>query len=164
MLFFLFFINDPATTEIYTLSLQTLFRSLLKERAQCERMMAEIDSEERFIEMARAHSLDTASAANGGDSGLIMRGEGRLGFQSSYFDMKVGEMRIFDTPEGCRLVRSIFYTNPPLPSYEQVRENLKQFLENRREVMLVDRLMKTAGRNIIVERPYLNTTPPTAKP
>lgn len=137
----------------------------LNERAQCERLLVTIGSEDEFIEQAKANSLDAATAANGGDSGLIMWGEGtRTGYELEFFQMKVGEMRIFELPEGCRLVRSIFYVNPPLPPYELVRGELRQFMENRLEVRLVDRLVKSAGRSSTVERPYRAPSSLTAKP
>jgi len=138
---------------------------LLRDRARCEEMMGKIDSEEHFAEMAKVHSLDQATAPSGGESGLIMRGEGtRIGFDLAFFDMKVGEMRIFDTPEGCRLVRSVFYTNPPLPPFEMVRDRIRQFLENRREVMLVDQLVKSASQGMTVDRIYRASPSLTAKP
>lgn len=138
---------------------------LLRDRAQCEELIEKIDSEDRFAEMAKAHSLDQATAPSGGESGLIMRGEGtRAGYDLAFFDMKVGEMRIFDTKEGCRLVRSVFYTNPPLPPFELVRERIREFLENRREVMLVDQLVKNASQGMTVDRIYRASPSLTAKP
>lgn len=130
----------------------------LRNKAQCQRMMERIDSEKKFAELAKDHSLDRSTALQGGDSGLMMRAEGAVrGYQLDYFKMKVGEMRIFDIPGGCLLVRSIFYTKPPLPTYGQVRANLKQFLENREEVMLVENLVRMAGKGVTVKRYYRNS-------
>ena len=130
-------------------------RLLLKKRSDCVRMLRQIDSENAFIVLAKAHSLERETAANGGDSGLIMRGEGRReGYDLEFFKMKVGEMRIFDLPQGCLIVRSIFYTNPPLPPYDSVKGSLRQYLENREEVRLVDRLFKKALRGMKIQRSY----------
>jgi len=130
-------------------------RILLPRRAQCERMMAEIGSEEEFIEMAKARSLDKDTAGEGGDTGLMMRAEGAVeGYELAFFAMEVGEMRVFEVPQGCMLVRSIFYVNPPMPPFAQVKDNIKQYLENRQEVMLVEQLYRRASRGVPVERFY----------
>ncbi len=130
----------------------------LRDKAQCKRMLKQIDSEKKFAELAKNHSLDRSTANQGGDSGLMMRAEGaERGYQLEFFKMKVGEMRIFDVPGGCLLVRSIFYTKPPLPAYGLIRGNLKQYLENREEVMLVENLMQMAGKGVAVKRYYRNS-------
>ena len=130
-------------------------RILLKKRTDCERMLRRIDSENAFIVLAKSHSLERNTAANGGDSGLIMRGEGRRrGYDLAFFKMKVGEMRIFDLPHGCLIVRSIFYTNPPLPPYDSVKGSVRQYLESREEVRLVDKLFKKALRGMTIQRTY----------
>ena len=59
-------------------------------RHECEDMLAKIDSEETFIEMAKVYSLDNLTAANGGDLGYMMYSEHRrdsLGFESEFFEM-----------------------------------------------------------------------------
>ncbi|MEE8434072.1 MAG: hypothetical protein V3S64_04715 [bacterium] len=130
-------------------------RILLKKRADCERMLRRINSEGAFIALAKTHSLERNTAPSGGDSGLIMRGEGRRsGYDLEFFKMKVGEMRIFDLPQGCLIVRSIFYTKPPLPPYDSVKGSLRQYLENREEVRLVDKLFKKALRGMKIQRSY----------
>ena len=130
-------------------------RILLGKRADCVRMLRRIDSEKVFIELAKAHSLERDTAAKGGDSGFIMRGEGRrIGYEMEYFKMKVGEMRIFDLPRGCLIVRLTLYLNPPSPPYEVVKKNLKQFLENRREIRLLEQMFKKALVGMKIQRNF----------
>jgi hypothetical protein len=130
-------------------------RIVLRERAQCEALLGRIASEEQFAREARARSLEKETAAQGGDAGLMMRGEGsRTGYELEFFDMQVGEMRIFDLPGGCVLVRSVFYTNPPLPPFEAVRDDIRRFLETRQEVALIENLFRGARQDIPVERHY----------
>lgn len=128
---------------------------LLKSRPECESLLPSIDSEQTFIKLAQAHSLHRDTGARGGDSGLIMRGEGQgTGHELEFFKMKVGEMRIFDSPQGCLIVRSVFYVNPPLPPYQAVRNSLRRYLENRAEVQLVDQLFKKALQGAKIQRHY----------
>lgn len=130
-------------------------RILLGKRADCVRMLRRIDSENAFIALAKAHSLERDTAANGGDSGFIMRGEGRrIGYEMEYFKMKVGEMRIFNLPQGCMIVRLTFYTNPPPPPYDAVKNNLRRFLESRRQVRLLEELFEKALVGMKIQRNF----------
>lgn len=130
-------------------------RILLRARPQCERLKARIDSEEEFIAAARKHSLDQETRRDGGDVGLMMRGENPPpSYEQQFFDMEVGEMRIFDVPQGCMLVRSVYYVNPPLPPFAAVKNDLMQYLRNRQEVRLVEKLFQQASEHARVERNY----------
>ncbi len=76
--------------------------------------------------------------------------------------MKVGEMRVYDLPRGCLIVRSVFHTKPPLPPYEAVKGNLRQYLENREEIRLVEQLFKKALKGARIERTFRNQRPARA--
>ena len=127
---------------------------LLSSRKECEEMRERVDSEETFIELARAHSLDRESAANGGESGLLMRPEwgGGTGHEMEYFNMQPDEMRIFDVSDGCLLVRQVFYVNPPLPPFENVMEDIRQYLVQDKQARLIEALFDKASRHVVVER------------
>ena len=129
---------------------------LLSSRKECEEMQQRVDSEETFIELARTHSLDEERAANGGDSGLLMRPEwgGGSGHELEYFDMQPDETRIFDVPGGCLLVRQVFYVNPPLPRFENVKEDIRGYLVQVRQAELIEALFAKASRHVTVERLY----------
>lgn len=138
-------------------------RILLAARPQCERLKAQIHSEEEFAAAARRYSLDDETRSEGGDVGLMMRGEGpRKGYELEFFKMRPGEMRIFDVPRGCMLVRSVYYVNPPLPPFSAVRDDLMQYLRNRQEVRLVDQLFRRASGSTRVERFYESAESPAA--
>ena len=135
-------------------------RILLPERARCEALKAQIGSEEEFIAAARKHSLDERTRESGGDVGLMMRGENPpQSYEQEFFAMQRGEMRIFDVPRGCMLVRSVFYVNPPLPPFAAVREQIMAYLRDRQEVALVERLFREAGQGMQVERFYRDASP-----
>ena len=127
---------------------------LLKSNSACEEMMKRIYSEEAFAEMAKAHSLDRASASNGGDLGYMMYSKNSpksLGFELQFFQMKIGEMRIFNSEQGCHLVRVIDIDDPPDPPFEQIREFLLPRLEQIQEQALLQNLIENAARNARVE-------------
>ena len=129
---------------------------LLASRKACEEMQQRVDSDETFMALARKHSLDRESAAAGGDAGLMMRPEeGRGGGRElEYFDMRPGEMRIFDVPQGCLLVRQLLYVNPPLPPFENVKENIRRYLGQAKQAKLLEALFEEAFEQVTVERLY----------
>ncbi len=144
--------NNPTTIRMEHVIVR---RILLPERGQCEQLMARIDSDDTFAEMAKVHSLDKETASLGGLTGLLMRLDGvTQGPELEFFDMKVGEMRVFDVPEGCLLVRSVFFERPPIPPFDEVKDGIKSFLSSKRELELIDQLFEEATQNMQVERFY----------
>lgn len=144
--------NNPTTIRMEHVIVR---RILLLERGQCEQLMARIDSHDTFAEMAKVHSLDKETASLGGLTGLTMRLDGvTQGPELEFFDMKVGEMRVFDVPEGCLLVRSVFFERPPVPPFNEVKDRIKSFLASRQELQLIDQLFEEATQNMQVERFY----------
>ncbi len=125
---------------------------LLKTRQACEAMLAQIDSEATFIEMAKTHSLDATSAAKGGDLGRFMRHPGPLGFEEQWFDMQPEEMRVFVSPQGCHIIRLVERNTPPLPPLEDVRERIQFVLQRDQEIALLRALIDQRGQDMNVER------------
>lgn len=135
-------------------------RIVLAHRSRCEALKASIHSQDEFIAAAKKYSLDKKTRANGGDLGVILRDQVPSGsYEAAFFDMKPGEMRIFDAPPGCVLVRLVSYINPPLPAFKTVREQLIQYLRNRQEDRLIDRLFEEATKDSKVERFYQDNDP-----
>jgi peptidyl-prolyl cis-trans isomerase C len=130
-------------------------RILLPERERCEQLKRQIATEDDFIAAARKMSLDKSTRDSGGDLGLMMRSdEPSDGYEARFFEMKQGEMRVFDVPQGCMLVRSVYYVNPPLPPFSAVREQILQYLHNRQEAGLVNGLFQEASKSSKVQRYY----------
>lgn len=128
---------------------------LLSKRPRCQQLRTQIHSNDQFIAAAKKYSLDARTRANGGDLGLILRDQVPAGsYEAALFKMKPGEMRIFDVPQGCVLVRLVSYVDPPLPAFSMVRERLLRYLRNRQEDRLMDRLFQVATKDSKVERFY----------
>lgn len=126
----------------------------LKERAQCEQVQKRIGSDEDFAREAAANSLDRQSAEQGGDMGYLMpvlRPQS-LGFEMEFFKMGLGEMRVFDSPGGCHLVRVTEILDPPDPPFEQMRAYVLPILERQQEQALLRQLIESASRDISVQR------------
>ena len=125
---------------------------LLARRAECEALAASVGSEQAFRDAARAHSLDRRTAAAGGDLGLFMNHAGPYGFETELFAMQPGEMRIFDGPRGCHLVRVTERNVPPLPPLEDVAPRIRTLLETRAERALLEALLERAATAVPVTR------------
>ena len=113
---------------------------------------ASVGSAEAFREAARSRSLDTETAAEGGDLGLFMNHAGPHGFESELFSMQPGEMRIFDGPRGCHLVRVTQRNTPPLPPLHDVAPRIRALLETREERALLEALLERAAVTVPVTR------------
>jgi parvulin-like peptidyl-prolyl isomerase len=125
---------------------------LRPQRAACEALLVQINSDATFIELAKTHSLDQASAPKGGDLGQFMRHPGPLGFEQQWFDMQQGEMRIFESPQGCHIIRLIERETPPMPPLEQVRERIRFVLARNQEIALLRALIEQRARDMNIER------------
>ncbi len=138
-----------------------VYQILLSTRDECEVMRPKIDSDTTFAHLAQTHSLDPASAPKGGDLGQFMAHPGPLGFELTWFDMSVGEMRIFDSPQGCHLIRVVDRETPPLPPLEDVRDRIQFLLQRNQEVALLRALIDKHANQLPVERMKL---PPPSDP
>ncbi len=125
---------------------------VLRERAECERLMAEIDDEASFVEAAREHSIDPATRARGGVLGRVMDHPGALGFEQEMFRLEEGEMAVYDGRAGCHLVRAGAREVPPVPPYEAVRERIHALLRREQEIELLRSLVADLESRFEVER------------
>jgi parvulin-like peptidyl-prolyl isomerase len=123
---------------------------LLKQRSQCASLMATIDSDTIFAAAARTHSLHRESADKGGDIGLYMNHNGPLGFETQFFDLKAGDMRVFESADGCHLVRIMERVTPPMPPLEQVEPRIRTLIERQQQIELLRALIEKASATVEV--------------
>jgi hypothetical protein len=62
--------------------------------------------------------------------------------------MQPGEMRVFESPKGCHLVRLTDIDDPEAPPYDRMREFLKPRLEAQKARDLLSGLMERASKNM----------------
>ena len=125
---------------------------LLRTLDECASLMATIDSDASFAAAAQRHSLHRESAAKDGDIGLFMNHNGPLGFEAQFFDMQPGDMRLFESDDGCHLVRIIARETPPLPPLEQVEAQIRTLIERQQQIDLLRALIEKASTSITVDR------------
>ncbi|MEE8342768.1 MAG: peptidylprolyl isomerase [Gammaproteobacteria bacterium] len=75
-------------------------------RSRLSQLWQRIEGSEDFATLARSHSQDSVSAANGGDLGWISRGDMVPQFEEVVFDLRVGELsKPFETRFGWHIAQ-----------------------------------------------------------
>jgi peptidyl-prolyl cis-trans isomerase C len=128
----------------------------LAQKEDCESLMASIDSQQAFEAAARERSMDRRSGERGGDIGLFMNHEGPFGFEAALFEMQKGDMRVFQSAEGCHLVRVTERVTPPLPPLEEVAPRIREILRTQQERALLGELLERGEKGLDVERMKLD--------
>jgi peptidyl-prolyl cis-trans isomerase D len=80
---------------------------LVKTQAEADQLLAEIrKAPQRFAELAKQHSLDSSSAASGGDLGMNAKGSlASQALESEIFKLKPGEAAVVKSEFGYHVVR-----------------------------------------------------------
>lgn len=125
---------------------------LMKSRDECEAMLKRINSSEEFAELARQHSLHKDSAEKGGDIGSYMNHPSGLGFEERFFEMKNGDMRVFESSDGCHVVRVTDRITPPMPPLAKVSERIREIIDREKEIELLSSLIESSSRTVEVIR------------
>jgi hypothetical protein len=127
---------------------------LLAQRAECDALLPSIDSLATFEALAAEHSLDKETGARGGVLGRVMNHNAWLGFEQQMFQMKEGELRVFDGPTGCHVVRAGARDIPSLPPLAAVSERIQSLIARQREIDLLQALIARIESQLPIERNY----------
>ena len=118
------------------------------DRAAIREQMAPILEKARsgadFAELAREHSEDSATAQNGGDTGLFHRGQMVPAFEEVAFALKPGEVSdLVETPFGVHILRLEERRESRLLSLEEVREQLRDYIrEEKMEAAVEEEIVR----------------------
>jgi peptidyl-prolyl cis-trans isomerase D len=98
-----------------------------KAKAQAEELLAQIrKSSGSFAELAKKHSQDPGSAANGGDLDFFTRGAMTKPFEDATFSLKKGEVSgVVETEFGYHIIMLTDIKSPRQRSFEEVRPELE---------------------------------------
>lgn len=125
---------------------------LVKDESLAKRLRAELDATpERFEELAKANSVDTATAARGGDLGFFGQGRMVAEFERVAFTLEhPGDLsQVVQTPFGYHLIKLIERKDGPARPFEEVKERIRAALTNQRRQELVtqrfDKVKADAG-------------------
>ncbi|MEN8763813.1 MAG: SurA N-terminal domain-containing protein [Thiogranum sp.] len=103
-----------------------------KAKAEAEDLLQQIRSGGDFAELARQHSDDPGSAAQGGDLGFFARGAMVPEFEETVFSMEVGDVsEVVHTQFGFHIIKLTEVRGAEIPALEEVREELVAGLKQR---------------------------------
>ena len=102
-------------------------KAAVRERVEALRVEAERGAD--FAALAREHSEDPESAANGGDLGVIVAGQTMPAFEQAAFSLEPGELSdIVETPFGLHIIELIEREAPTVVAFEEARAQIQEFL------------------------------------
>ena len=118
-------------------------------RDRAERLRRDAANGTDFAELARTHSEDPGSAANGGDLGVVVRGQTVPTFEAALFALEPGELsEVIETPFGVHVIqmveREAERTTPFAEASVQIREFLIEQKQQARTAAFIEEL-KTKG-------------------
>jgi peptidyl-prolyl cis-trans isomerase C len=100
-----------------------------KARAEAQTVLAEIKKGGDFATLAKQYSQDAGSAANGGDLGLVPRGQTPPVFEQAAFALKPGQLSgIVETPAGCHIIKVAAHRDARTVPLQEVKPQVQEFL------------------------------------
>lgn len=126
---------------------------LSETQTECVALKNRIDAGESFADLAKQYSVHERSAQNGGELGSMMDHDGPLGFERELFKMPENQAAIFESEDGCHVVRVSGRNTPPLPPLENVSPGIENLLKRELELEALQVLMERAHSSVTVTRP-----------
>jgi peptidyl-prolyl cis-trans isomerase C len=128
---------------------------LVKTKEEAEAVIADLDAGKDFIAIAKEKTKDPSGAENGGDLGFFGKGQMVPEFEAAAFALKNGDYT--KTPVqsafGWHVIRREEDKVTPPPSYEDVKDQVRQIILREKYVALVEAARKQA--TIVILDPKL---------
>ena len=128
-------------------------RAEARERARGLRRDAEAGAD--FAALAREHSDDPASAADGGDLGLVVEGRTAAAFETALFALDPGELSgVVETPSGFHVIQMVERRDARVVPFEEARGAIRGLLRRQerqaRTAAFIDELKTRHGVRILI--------------
>jgi peptidyl-prolyl cis-trans isomerase C len=125
---------------------------LVKTEAEANKVLARLKKGEKFEEIAKKESLDTASAKNGGDLGFFTRGQLVPEFEKAAAGLKVGELSgPVKTPYGYHIIKVTDRKTGPVVEFDRVKDVIFQRLSGEKQKEAFDNYISELRKNYKVE-------------
>src|SRR6185369_2278237 len=145
---------------------------LVKDEALAKRLKAELDAApDKFDELAKTNSVDTATAARGGDLGTFGQGRMVAEFERAAFSLEnPGDMSpIVQTPFGYHIIKLIERKEGPSKPFDDVKDRIRVAMVNQRRQEVVTQRFdkvksdaKIAIHEDVLEKAEVPSPPPGA--
>lgn len=125
---------------------------LVKTEAEANKVLARLKKGEKFEEIAKKESLDTASAKNGGDIGFFARGQLVPEFEKAAAGLKVGELSgPVKTSFGYHIIKVTDRKTGPVIEFDRVKDVIYQRLSGERQKEAFDNYIAELRKNYKIE-------------
>ncbi len=125
---------------------------LVKTEAEANKILARLKKGEKFEEIAKKESLDTASAKNGGDIGFFSRGQLVPEFERAAAGLKVGELSgPVKTSFGYHIIKVTDKKTGPVIEFDRVKDVIYQRLSGDRQKDAFDNYIAELRKNYKIE-------------
>jgi peptidyl-prolyl cis-trans isomerase C len=105
-----------------------------------------------FATIARAQSMDTGSAQNGGDLGFFPKGQMEPAFEKAAFELKPGATSgVVETPFGFHIIKVLERRGPRTAPLEEVGPQVKQYLTNQQREAKIQAFVNDAKAKSKIE-------------
>ena len=136
---------------------------LVESEDEAKAIIAQLRGGADFATIAKEKSKDPGGAANGGDLGFFSKAQMVPEFAEAAFGMQAGQLSEapVKTQFGWHIIKVEERRQRPIPSFEQVRGQIEDFLTRRVQADLVQRLRAEAQVERFVQppRPTMPTLP-----
>jgi peptidyl-prolyl cis-trans isomerase C len=101
-----------------------------KARTEADSVLAQVKKGGDFAALAKQHSQDPGSAANGGDLGFVAKGQTVPAFEQAAFALKPGQLSgVVETPFGFHIIKLIEHRAERAVPLTEVKAQVEQFLK-----------------------------------
>ena len=125
--------------------------------AKVNKLLAEVKKDQtQFAKLAKENSDDTASAVKGGDLGFFTAKEMVPEFSKAAFAMKPNTVsdKPVQTQFGYHIIMVTDRAAAGQTPYEKVKNDIKGYLENQKQIEMIDNLTESLKKNAKIE--YVN--------
>ena len=100
-----------------------------KAKAEATAVLAELKKGGDFAALAKQHSQDAGSAANGGDLGFVPRGQTVPVFEQAAFALKPGQLSgVVESPYGYHIIKVVAHRDARTVPLQEVKPQVQEFL------------------------------------
>ena len=98
-------------------------------RERADSLRREVEGGADFAELARTNSEDPGSAANGGDLGLVVRGQTVPDFEAALFALEPGDVsELIETPFGYHVTQMVEREAERIAPFAEASVQIREFL------------------------------------
>jgi peptidyl-prolyl cis-trans isomerase C len=136
---------------------------LVESEERAKGVLAKLKAGADFAELAKAESKDPG-ASDGGDLGYFVQEQMVKEFADAAFALEKGALsQPVKTQFGWHIIKLEDRRNKPVPSFEQVKDQIETYLVRRAQTELVGKLRQAAKVERVEQKPAAGATPQTGE-